>query len=251
MKIAFVFIVKDGESYLKKNLDQISKYGQDIYAVENNSTDNTKQILKDAGLTKIITLDLDEKMSTDLCSVEEKWNCSKRIGRLAYIRQNGLDAVLESGINYDYLCMLDMDFISYDEKGLDDMFRYMENNSEVDAIFGMSKKNTIFGEPYDIDAIEPRDVVYPIMFKYERYIRVDSAFSGFGVYRYSSILEKKPKYSVSPRTEHQPFNDYFENKVVDTHFNPVYEQPSHITLLEHVGFLVFILILVLYASRRM
>ncbi len=64
MKIAFVFIVKDGEKYLEKNLNTIKKYNQDIYAVENNSVDNTKIILRDSGIKNVITLDLDKKHST-------------------------------------------------------------------------------------------------------------------------------------------------------------------------------------------
>ena len=65
-------------------------------------------------------------------------NCAKRVRRLAYIRQRGLDAVISSGIAYDYICMLDMDFIKFDEEGLDDMFMHMEKHVDVDAIFGMS-----------------------------------------------------------------------------------------------------------------
>jgi len=54
MNIAFVFIVKDGEKYLDKNLNAIKKYNQDIYAVENNSVDNTKNILRESGIKKVI-----------------------------------------------------------------------------------------------------------------------------------------------------------------------------------------------------
>ena len=112
MKIAFVFIVKDGEKYLEKNLNTIKKYNQDIYAVENNSTDNTKIILRDSGIKNVVTLDLDNKSSLELCSRNED-NCSKRVRRLAYIRQKGIDAVINSGVIYDYVCMLDLDFHSF------------------------------------------------------------------------------------------------------------------------------------------
>ena len=102
MKVAFVFIVKDGEEYLQKNLDAIKKFNQDIYAVENNSVDNTKNILSHANLKKVISLDLDAKNSLELCNLLHV-NCAKRVRRLAYIRQRGLDAVISSGIAYDYM----------------------------------------------------------------------------------------------------------------------------------------------------
>ena len=181
MKIAFVFIVKDGEKYLEKNLNTIKKYNQDIYAVENNSVDNTKIILRDSGIKNVVTLDLDKKHSTELCTKEV--NCSERVRRLAYIRQKGVDAVINSGVTYDYICMLDMDFLDYDEKGLIDMFQYMEEHRDVDGIFGMSMDDGI-GLPYDMGAVKPVHKLVPIISKLKRYIRVDSAFSGFGIYRY-------------------------------------------------------------------
>ena len=222
MKIAFVFIVKDGEKYLEKNLNTIKKYNQDIYAVENNSVDNTKIILRDSGIKKVVTLDLDNKHSTELCTKEV--NCSERVRRLAYIRQKGIDAVINSGITYDYICMLDMDFLDYDEKGLDDMFQYMEHHKDVDGIFGMSVGDGEFRFPYDMGAVKPLHKLIPIITKLNRYVRVDSAFSGFGVYRYSSIWEfgAKYEYKYINDIEHVYFNNNFNKLIVDTHYNPVY-----------------------------
>lgn len=229
MKIAFVFLVKDGEKYLDKNLNTIKKYNQDIYAVENNSVDNTKNILRDSGIKKVITLYLDQKHSTELCTKKVMSriglgfdNCSERVRRLAYIRQKGLDAVINSGVVYDYVCMLDMDFVEYDEKGLLDMFQYLETHKDVDGIFGMSVDE--IGLPYDLGAVKPQHKLIPIIFKLNRYVRVDSAFSGFGIYRYSSILNSGAKYEYEHINyiEHVHFNNYFNKLIVDTHYNPKY-----------------------------
>jgi hypothetical protein len=241
MKIAFVFIVKDGEKYLEKNLNTIKKYNQDIYAVENNSVDNTKIILRDSGIKKVITLDLDKKHSTDLCTKEVNWNCSERVRRLAYIRQKGIDAVINSGITYDYVCMLDMDFIDYDEKGLIDMFQYMETHRDVDGIFGMSKEGN--GLPYDMGAVKPTHKLIPIISKLKRYIRVDSAFSGFGIYRYSSIWDTGAKYDYKHINdiEHVHFNNNFNKLIVDTHYNPRYLSESH----DKIGFSIIVLVICL------
>ena len=244
MKVAFVFIVKDGEEYLQTNLDAIKKFNQDIYAVENNSVDNTKNILSHANLKKVISLDLDAKNSLELCNFTEHVNCAKRVRRLAYIRQRGLDAVISSGIAYDYICMLDMDFIKFDEEGLDDMFMYMEKHVDVDAIFGMSHNQ--YGIPYDIGAIAPNDTIIPIMLKTKRYVEVDSAFSGFGIYRYSSIRRVGAKYNYTRINdiEHKYFNSHFDKVLVDTEFNPIYS-PWICPLYMTIGLLIIIAFLLL------
>ena len=224
MKIAFIFIIKDGEEYLERNLNTIYKFNQDIYAVENNSTDNTKNILRKANLKKVITLDLDNTDAVELCKKNEKVTCPKRLRRLAYIRQQGLDAVMNSGIEYDYICMLDLDFVSFDYNGLVNMFTYMENNKKVDAMFGMSKiKNSKI--PYDHGPIEPWYKVVPIFSGIKRHVNVTSAFSGFGIYRSSSVKNTGAQYDYKTITdiEHIHFNSYFDEIVVDTHFNPIYE----------------------------
>lgn len=247
MKIAFIFLVKDGEKYLEKNLNSIKKYNQDIYAVENNSVDNTKNILRDSGIKKVITLYLDQKYSIELCSNTKEFNCSERVRRLAYIRQKGLDAVINSGVVYDYVCMLDMDFVKFDEKGLLDMFQYIETHKDVDGIFGMSVKE--YGLPYDTGAVRPIHKQIPIIFKLNRYVRVDSAFSGFGIYRYSSIVNSGAKYEYERLNdiEHVYFNNYFNKLVVDTHYNPKYNASNPITRIHciyiFVGLFLFIWIL--------
>ena len=243
MKIAFVFIVKDGEKYLEKNLNTVKKYNQDIYAVENNSTDNTKIILRDSGIKNVITLDLDNKSSLELCNRSED-NCSKRVRRLAYIRQKGLDAVINSGVVYDYVCMLDLDFLEYDEKGLVDMFQYMETHKDVDGIFGMSAERN--GLPYDTGAVTPTHKLVPIITKLNRYVRVDSAFSGFGIYRYSSIWDTGAKYDYKDINdiEHIHFNKNFNKLIVDTQFNPRYISLSEDKMRFRIVIVILILIIV-------
>jgi len=243
MKIAFVFIVKDGEEYLEKNLNLLKRYNQDIYAVENNSVDDTKNILKRSGIKKVVTLDLDKKSSLQLCRVEET-NCVARVRRLAYIRQQGLNAVLSSGIDYDYICMLDMDFVSYDEEQLLEMFEFMENNKDVDGIFGMSYIKNTGVIPYDVAAVKPWYKVPVIALGFKRYVTVDSAFSGFGVYRCSSIKRKDAKYDYTNITdiEHVHFNRYFDNLVVDRRFNPLY-YPSDVFFGVKLALVVLMVIL--------
>jgi len=246
MKIAFIFIVKDGEQYLERNLNLLKRHNQDIYAVENNSTDDTKNILKNSNIKQVTTLNLDKNHSLELCK-NERINCTERVRRLAYIRQQGLNSVIASGINYDYVCMLDMDFVKYDENGLNDMFTYMEEHQDVDAIFGMSVQTLYGGIPYDTAAIKPLYKVLPIIFKFNRYVEVDSAFSGFGVYRFSSIYNTKATYDYQNITdiEHIQFNSNFNKLIVDTKFNPVYNPSYHISKPALVLIFIVLLILIL------
>ena len=254
MKVAFIFIVKDGEHYLERNISLLKRYGQDIYAVENNSVDDTKNILARAGLKKVVHLDLDDKSSIELCKLKnEDTNCTERVRRLAYIRQQGLDAVMNSGIQYDYVCMLDMDFVDYDDSRLMEMFDYMENHTDVDGIFGMSVVH--LGIPYDLGAVRPIYKIPKIVFKSNRWVRVDSAFSGFGIYRCSSIKTKNARYDHQNihDIEHVYFNKHFNHLIVDTHFNPLYEASDKMYVIDKViviCLLAYILIRVIQRFRN-
>lgn len=134
-----------------------------------------------------------------------------------------LDSVLQSGIKYDYVCMLDLDFIHVDIHEFVDVVRYMESNKQVDSMFGMS---IIDGNhlPYDYGTIKPIYKIPLVYLKFKRYITVDSAFSGFGLYRMSSIRETGATYDYEniKYIEHEHFNSHFNNLIVDTHFRPIY-----------------------------
>ena len=227
MKIAFIGIVKDGADYIQRNIEKLQQLKQDIYIVENNSVDGTKEILqrlKSNGIVKnITTLDMDNKDAMTFCDYNINHICKNRVRRLAYIRQQGLTSVLHSGISYDYICMVDLDFIYVDLNGFIDMIDYMETNENVDGIFGMSIVNNRL--PYDYGAVTPIYKLLPICLKLKRHVSVDSAFSGFGLYRTSSIIKTGSKYDYENITniEHIHFNSHFKNLIVDTRFNPVYE----------------------------
>lgn len=224
MKVAFTFIVKDGGRYLERNLKKIKRFKHDIYAVENNSTDDTKTILKNSNIKSVLSFDLgDEKFSSSLC--KHRRNCAKRVRRIAYLRQKVLDSVMNSGIEYDYICMLDMDFLDFDSNHLLNMFEYMETHRDVDGIFGMSNTKHYLTIPYDMGAIRPMYKIPQIGFKFTRYVQVKSAFSGFGIYRYSSIINNSARYDSKHINdiEHIYFNSHFNKLIVDTHFNPMYK----------------------------
>lgn len=257
MKIAFTFIVKDGGRYLERNLERIKKFNQDIYAVENNSTDNTKTILNNSNIKNVLCLDLgDERFSSSLC--KGRRNCLKRIRRIAYLRQKVLDSVLNSGINYDYICMLDMDFLDFNSDHLKNIFEHMEKTRDIDGMFGMSFATHYLNIPYDIGAVKPLYKIPQIGLKFSRYVQVSSAFSGFGIYRYSSILNKKAGYDIKyiDDIEHIYFNSHFDKLIVDTHFNPSYKISKRgkreltTDVFISLSVLIFIIIIIYLLYRR-
>lgn len=231
INVAFCFIVKDGSKYLEKNLQNIIDLSilfcdeYKIFYVENDSIDNTKEILEKFKLKnnnifgKHLTF-LDKKYSTELCSNDFDLNCSKRLSRLAYLRNISLDQAKEWK-QCNYMVMLDLDFIDFDKKEFINMFDIINKNKNIDGIFGMSI--TTKGNLYDIGAVKPMSKIISIILE-QKLIKVNSAFSGFGIYRMNIIMDKNLNYKVNPNdlVDHIVFNEKFNNLYVYTPFRPRY-----------------------------
>jgi len=229
--IAFCFIVKDGEKYLEKNINKIINLGNKyfskfkIYYVENDSIDNTINILK-TFKTKYNNiygehLKIDGLHSTKLCNFNENYNCSKRTRRLAYLRNIVLN-LAKKWIECNYLIMMDIDFIDFNENEFIKMFNIINNNNYINGIFGMSVNEN--DNLYDIGAIRPYYKIYYILCKI-KLVKVDSAFSGFGIYKMKSI--KNINYNIKTNSiEHIDFNKQLNNLYVYTSFKPVYQGTS-------------------------
>jgi len=249
-KVAFCFIVKDGEKYLAKNIQKIINLANEcsfeyrIYYVENDSVDNTINILKKykKQYNNIYGkhLKLDGLHSTNLCKNNINVNCSKRTRRLAYLRNLVLEqAKLWS--DCDYLIMLDLDFIDFNKKEFKNMFTIINNNSNINGIFGMSvNKNKHY---YDTGAIRPENKIFNLMISNKKLIKVKSAFSGFGIYKMKSI--RNIKYNIKTNEiEHIDFNKKLKNLYIYTPFNPIYEGPSYVfELIINFIFIMFVIIL--------
>ena len=231
INVAFCFIVKDGSKYLNKNIQCIIDLGllfcdeYKIFYVENDSMDNTKEILKKYKLNnnnifgKHLSF-VDKKYSTELCKNEFDINCFNRLERLAYLRNIALEQAKE-WTKCNYMIMLDLDFIDFDKKEFINMFNIINTNKNIDGIFGMSI--TTNGNLYDIGAVKPMTKILSIMLE-EKIIKVESAFSGFGIYRMKPIMDKNLNYKVNSNdlVDHIFFNKNFNNLYVYTSFRPIY-----------------------------
>ena len=243
MKIAACVLVRNGMDYFETNIDTVLKSftpfcKPDIFVVENDSTDGTNDLLQvmyqDNRLKKVISLNLDNNHSTELCS-GKIYNCKSRVKRLAYLRQVAMDAVLDSRENYSYICMMDLDFVYMPSISI--LVKKMQEDKSIDAIFGTSMTNHNIGCIYDIAALGVLNLVR-IYFSMSRFVNVSSAFGGVGLYRFTSIKKYGAKYIDSHShhmyaNEHIDFNSYFKKLVIDTEFRSFYTGTCHRFYLDH------------------
>lgn len=226
-KVVACFMVRDGESYLEKNLKEINKYlsenfkTYEIIYVENDSKDDTRNILKnlekEMPLSGIM-LNMTDKFSSSMC--KGKKNCKKRFRFLASLRQKLLDRIKKEFSNYDYQLLLDLDFVDFDQNELTNMFKIIDQNN-YDAIFGMSIVNN---KPYDVGAIRNLFTMihYLLFFKKNKSLsKVSSAFSGFGIYNIKSLIKYNANYNlITNSIEHIDLNRKLPTKYIYNNFTP-------------------------------
>ena len=249
--VAFCFIVKDGDKYLEKNLMKIIQFGDlyldnyRIYYVENDSIDKTNEILdKFKKKYKNIYgqhLKLDGKHSTELCNKFNERNCSNRTRRLAFIRNQVLNQA-KQWKECNYMIMLDFDFMYFDMKELYNMFNIIKNSKNINGIFGMSISHNSC--VYDISAIKPSHKLIEIYFK-KNLVKVDSAFSGFGIYKIKYIIDNNVKYNEKTNDiEHTDFNNKIKNLYVYTNFTPIYYSYNGYCIDDVIIVLLFIILII-------
>ena len=249
--VAFCFIVKDGDKYLEKNLMKIINFGDlyldnyRIYYVENDSVDKTNEILEN--FKKKYKnfygkhLKLDGKHSTELCNKFNERNCSNRTRRLAFIRNQVLNQA-KYWKECKYIFMLDLDFIDFDMKELYNMFNIIKNDKDINGIFGMSISHNSC--VYDVSAIKPSHKVIEIYLKI-KLVKVDSAFSGFGIYKMKHIIDNNVKYNEkTDDIEHIDFNNKIKNLYVYSDFTPIYYSYNGYCIDDVIIVLLYIIIIV-------
>jgi len=247
--ISLCFIIKDGASYLQRNVVSILQLAARfrdyrVNYVENDSTDGTKKILKEYETVNSrfrgMQLKLDGKHSTELCPPGAGDNCALRTNRLAFLRQRVLERALE--YQSDVLVMLDMDFVSFDMNNFFRMYDHFLSDRQMDGIFGMSVLKSNPKVPYDIGAIRPCTRLLNILSEITL-VSVHSAFSGFGVYRTCSIRRTHATY-ISPTSdiEHVHFNSSLDKLYVYPGFRPVYEGTSGLTSIFFFGNFVWLIV---------
>ena len=215
-KIIVGGLCRSGEKYLEENINfvehYISKIAKDyrIVLFENDSKDNTKEVLKNLSdnNSKIITLSQDFNRQ-QFGTVKDK----ERIRALAEYRSILQDYIRNNYSDYDHVILLDTDFLDFSIAGMLNSFGWIsKNNISAMAGFSYSFKN-IHGVyhiwNYDSWAYRedwwedleyypdyPEIQQYPAMtwFGYKVHrrgskpIKVNSAFGGQCIYKMSDYL---------------------------------------------------------------
>lgn len=139
-KILFLGLCRDVENVIENNIQKIVSLGNmfDKYQIvffENDSTDSTKQILykleEENKNLKILSETLDRKKYG---SSQEK----DRIVALAGYRNNLKNYAKTNYPDYDFVCVIDTDFLDFSHNGFLNSFGYFANDNSLGAMSGYS-----------------------------------------------------------------------------------------------------------------
>lgn len=243
--VAFGFMVRDGESYLARNLGAILSLGANfsafrVFYVENDSTDTTRSILRDfeacfPGRLQGRMLDkASAAFSRHLCAgTVEQTNCAARTSLLSRLRQQVLEMALAWPAWTAYVA-LDLDFINFSQEAYLHSFALAARRN-ASAFFAKSVFKNARGHVglYDHAALsfDPRWVVgqagrqrchshgRPVpahtpqvchglnALKRGCLVPVRSAFGGFGTYFAGPLRRSSAAYVHGGKNEHMDFNE--------------------------------------------
>jgi len=230
-KVVFASLLRDVEERMpaiEKKVERLGKLFADYHVliVENDSNDGTRQYLLDwAKRNPKITVLGCGKNFKGVCSIKSAVSKTdghfidrKRINKMVDLRNIYLNEIKKSFQNYDYAVFWDLDMIgSVYIDGVAHTMDYLERSPDVDVVcaYGIYRWTflTLFydsyafldkKEKYHIDMHTPHHLRKALWdTKYNRGddpVEVDSCFSGFAVYRMTSLSDPDVIYDMSPET---------------------------------------------------
>lgn len=255
-KIIVAILARNCADNLEKNIKELEKlqdyFYLDYYVIENDSTDNTKEILKnwsnDNEHVKLISFN-----NLDF-PIENQIN-GNRIQRMVAYRNLYMDGISKmTEVEYNYLVMLDIDVDSFSSVEIYDSIK--NKPEDAVAVFSNGKyyyklfNKCITTNYYDLYALRIKgnsnniNNLYYINkhFKRERFITCDSAFAGIGIYDFSKIKNIRYVYQEVDNQaicEHIFFNSEAKKKgnlYIDSELTVLYEP---ISFLQFIKFIIF------------
>jgi glycosyltransferase involved in cell wall biosynthesis len=231
-KIIFAGAVQNAENYLSavfRNIENLTKLFSEVayIFIENDSTDNTKNILKNWGSTK---------SNFHFISLDGLKTIPVRTVRLEMIRNAYIETIRHYAElrDFDYLAVLDMDDVGMH------LIDVQEASSAIEFLNASPTRAAVFanqrGTYYDMWALRlpsqcPGDIwedVLDYVIKYKctdevafaetfgkrifsieeslEPIKVDSAFGGFGIYKMKYVLNNPNPY-LGSKTKIVPLDD--------------------------------------------
>jgi hypothetical protein len=210
-KILFCGIARNVEQTLQKNIDRLNYIGlyfdeYDIFIYENDSNDDTKNIIQSSKISYICDNREDANYKDKINSGEDH-NQYNRCKVLSSCRNKYLDYARKHSINFDYICILDWDIRGWSYKGFfDSMCRLSYNKIGSISAYGIlsdftntstieyNKDNWLM---YDSFAFRPLSCFQPLLpelqasfnyYKVSQPTCVRSNFGGMALYN-RSILD--------------------------------------------------------------
>jgi hypothetical protein len=223
LNVIFAGTVRNCEEYISEILGHIDNAGKKfnsylLIIYENDSTDNTKQIL------------IERKKSNYIYLFEDGIEETRRTVRISNGRNKILDVVDGLKADYDYLIMLDMDDVNVSGKFVDTIDTcFQDHQTSWDVLAGNQS-----GRYYDIwalrkpqlldyDYLKVKDGFKDIFFPYDDgLIPVTSAFGGIAIYNLKSVSDCRYNGTYPDGTEkceHVDFNDCITQKGGNIYIN--------------------------------
>lgn len=240
---------------IRKRAHRMGKAFKDyrIVIVENNSSDDTRILLNKWRETdpKVIVLGCGVNSNIDNCQISKAAKATDghgvdrgRIEKMTHLRNIYLDYVKNSLSEFDYTMVWDMDIVG--AVYLDGVantighFNYpggVAKNADAICAYGIYRWGwmTVYydtyahidaGDEFHIDLKTVHDIKKGLGVSYDRGtppVKVVSCFSGFTVYRISSLLKDDVGYTMSP-----PDNLECEHVSLHKKLDNVYLNPSMI-----------------------
>lgn len=261
-KIAICLLARDSESALKRNIPKIEKIRKlfresYVIVIENDSKDNTKQILKEWQKNSTdIYLQMEDTGTKTIPSATVNGYfpgmTASRMDKMIRYRNKYLEFVHKHNEGLDYVIVFDSDIYDFDEDAIYDTIK-----NAPDDWCGLFANGRYYWKPaflgllgkyYDAYCFIPKnaehkDLTYKEIYlendklckllKKEKYVPCDSAFAGIGIYKYEAIKGKKYEIIKNTRSsvvevlcDHVSLNLSTENKgtlYVAKNMNVMYE----------------------------
>ena len=210
-KCAIALLARDCENNLKKNIKEVEKLIPlfetcDIVVIENDSIDNTKQILNEWNRNNknVVVISMDNIFS----SSDKTGAGLSRIERMCFYRNKYMEYFKQQNKNYDYLIVVDADLDYFSSSGI---IKAIKNSQfEWEALFANGRFYSkicglhFLGKYYDNYAYVPykSDTIHlddwqmkqnndyiSFILNIKKYVHCQSAFGGLAIYKYEKVRD--------------------------------------------------------------
>lgn len=232
MNVLIMGCARDAEPALEANLtrlDEIRRFFNfsSVFLFENDSKDNSKEILDNYAKTHYNTIFSSEKLNTNKLSDQ---SIERRVN-MAYVRNKYLEHAkkkYKNGYKLDLIIVLDLDIIGgYSYTGLLNSLSYLNKHTCIgsNSIYYQDKTRLFYDSWAYLDSNNKSEEEKNLMcfHRGEPLVEVDSVFGGLMVYS-ASILEHNIKY------EHWSCDHVTLHKQLKDLGYKIYLNPSQIVL---------------------